>query len=283
MENFVDYLNLAKKWLASFGPNILMAIAILLVGRWLVHWLTHFAKKGLKRAGMEDTLVRFLEKLIYYTLLVAVLLAAADQIGIQTTSFLAILGAAGLAVGLALKDSLANFASGIMLILFQPFKVGDAVTAAGVSGTVERIDIFHSIINTWDNQKIIVPNSSITNDLIININANPTRRIDLVIGISYDDDVRKAKEILRQLVESDPRILADPATTIALAEFADSSVNLVVRPWVNTAEYWDVRFNLLERIQEAFAEQNITIPYPQRDVHLYPHGRDVKACQEGQA
>lgn len=271
MENFVEYLTIAQKWLVSFGPNILMAIAILILGRWLALWFTLIAKKGLQRAGMEDTLVRFLEKLIFYTLLVAVLLAAADQLGIQTTSFLAILGAAGLAVGLALKDSLANFASGIMLILFQPFKVGDAVTAAGVSGTVERIDIFHCIINTWDNQKIIIPNSSITNDLITNINANPTRRIDLVIGISYDDDVRKAKAILQQLVETDERVLADPAPTIALAEFADSSVNLVVRPWVKTAEYWDVRFNLLERIKEAFAEHNITIPFPQQDVHLYRH------------
>lgn len=279
MENFIELLTIVQKWLVSYGPNILRAFAILILGRWLVRWFTLFAEKGLRRAGIEDTLVRFLEKLIFYTLLVAILLAAADQLGIETTSFLAILGAAGLAVALALKDSLANFASGIMLILFQPFRVGDAVTAAGVSGTVERIDIFHCIINTWDNQKIIIPNSSITNDLITNINANPTRRIDLVISIGYDDDVRKAKAILQQLVETDQRILADPAPTVALAEFADSSVNLVVRPWVKTAEYWDVRFNLLERIKEAFAEHNITIPYPQRDIHLYQHNAGEKTSR----
>lgn len=278
MENFVGFLTLVQNWLVSFGPNILTAIAILILGRWLVRWFTLVAQKGLRRAGIEDTLVRFLEKLIFYTLIIALLLAAADQLGIQTTSFLAILGAAGLAVGLALKDSLANFASGIMLVLFQPFKVGDAVTAAGVSGTVERIDIFHCIINTWDNQKIIIPNSSITNDLITNINANPTRRIDLVIGISYDDDVQEAKAILQRLVETDERVLADPAPTIALAEFADSSVNLVVRPWVKTEEYWDIRFNLLERIKQAFDERNITIPYPQRDVHLYQHSEGEKAA-----
>ncbi|MDH3330198.1 MAG: mechanosensitive ion channel, partial [Desulfobulbaceae bacterium] len=240
-------------------------------GRWLAQWTTRLFKKVLVKSGMEDTLVRFLDKLIYYTLLVAVILAAADQIGIQTTSFLAILGAAGLAVGLALKDSLSNFASGFMLILFQPFKVGDAVTAAGVSGNVERIDIFNSVINTWDNQKVIIPNSKITSEIITNINANPTRRIDLVIGIGYDDDVNEAKAILEQLVKDDNRILADPAPKIALAEFGDSSINLVVRPWVKTEDYWDVRFKLMDNIKQTFDERNITIPYPQRDVHMYQH------------
>jgi len=223
---------------------------------------------------MDATLVHFLEKLIYYTLLIAVIMAAADQVGIKTTSFLAILGAAGLAVGLALKDSLANFASGVMLILFHPFKVGDAVTAAGISGTVVRIDIFNSIIHTWDNQKVIIPNSMITSDVITNINANPTRRIDLVIGIGYEDDPIQAKALLQQLVQEDRRILADPAPAVALAEFGDSSVNLVLRPWVRTAEYWDVRFDLLEKIKRTFDEHHITIPYPQRDVHLHHHDRE---------
>ena len=191
--------------------------------------------------------------------------------GIKTTSFLAILGAAGLAVGLALKDSLSNFASGVMLILFHPFKVGDAVTAAGISGTVVRIDIFNSVIHTWDNQKVIIPNSMITSDIITNINANPTRRIDLTIGIGYDDDVGEAKAVLEQLVQAEQRILADPAPTVALAEFGDSSINLVARPWVRTEEYWSVRFDLMEKIKRAFDERNITIPYPQRDVHLYNH------------
>lgn len=271
MDSTTGYLNFVKDWLIAHGPGVLLALAILIIGRWLVQWTVGLIRKALVRSGMDETLVRFLDKLTYYTLLIAVILAAADQIGIETTSFLAILGAAGLAVGLALKDSLSNFASGVMLILFQPFRVGDAVTAAGVSGSVERIDIFNSIINTWDNQKVVIPNSKITGDIITNINANPTRRIDLVIGISYDDDVTAAKDILRQLVDADSRILPEPPPQIALAEFGDSSINLVLRPWVNTADYWDVRFTLMENIKKAFDERNITIPYPQRDVHLYQH------------
>lgn len=271
MNSSTELINLAWDKLSSFGPNILSALVILVVGRWLVKWVTHLLKRALNRTGMDSTLVHFLEKLIYYTLLIAVIMAAADQLGIKTTSFLAILGAAGLAVGLALKDSLANFASGVMLILFHPFRVGDAVTAAGVAGTVERIDIFNTVINTWDNQKVIIPNSMITGDIITNINANPTRRIDLVIGIGYDDDVDEAKTLLQQIVQADSRILADPAPTVALAEFGDSSINLAVRPWVRTAEYWNVRFDLMEKIKQTFDERHITIPYPQRDVHLYQH------------
>jgi len=271
MDNATGYLDIAKDWLLATGPHILTALAILVIGRWLVQWTTGLIGKALTKSGMDETLVGFLKKLIYYTLLTAIILAAADQVGIKTTSFLAILGAAGLAVGLALKDSLANFASGVMLIMFRPFRVGDAVTAAGVSGTVERVDIFNSIIHTWDNQKVIIPNSKITSDIITNINANPTRRIDLVIGIGYDDDVEEAKTILEQLVSADSRILSDPAPKIALAEFGDSSINLVVRPWANTSDYWDVRFALMDNIKKAFDEHNITIPYPQRDVHMFQH------------
>ncbi|HHO47083.1 MAG TPA: mechanosensitive ion channel [Desulfobacteraceae bacterium] len=274
METYAKLTGMAWDWLATSGPNILYALLILVAGRFLVKWIVYLLQRALERTGMDATLVHFLDKLLYYTLLIAVILAAADQIGIKTTSFLAILGAAGLAVGLALKDSLGNFASGVMLILFQPFKVGDAVTAAGVSGTVRRIDIFNSVIHTWDNQKVIVPNSKITSDIITNINANPTRRIDLVIGIGYEDDPGQARALLLQLVQEDRRILSDPSPTVALAEFGDSSVNLVVRPWVRTAEYWDVRFDLLEKIKRTFDEHHITIPYPQRDVHLYHHDRE---------
>jgi len=271
MDQYAEYMKLLKEWLVTNGPNLIAAILIVVIGRWLVKWVAFLVRKALTKSGMDVTLIRFLEKLIYYALLVTVIIAAADQVGIKTTSFLAILGAAGLAVGLALKDSLSNFASGVMLILFQPFRVNDAVTAAGVSGSVERIDIFNTIINTWDNQKVIVPNSKITGDIITNINANQTRRIDLIIGISYDDDVVAAKSILNELVQADQRILADPPPKIALAEFGDSSLNIVVRPWVNTTDYWDVRFDLIDRIKVAFDERGITIPYPQRDVHLYQH------------
>lgn len=270
-EEYGKYFSLVREWLVAHGPNLLLALAILVFGRWLVIWGTYFLIRALKRAGLDATLVRFLEKIIYYTLLVAVIIAAADQVGIKTTSFLAIIGAAGLAVGLALKDSLANFASGVLLIIFQPFRVRDMVTVAGVTGTVERIDIFSSILITPDNQKIIVPNSSITSSVIINITAQPTRRIDLVIGISYGDDLRRARTILQQIIQAEHRILHDPEPVIALGELGPSSVDILVRPWVKTDDYWDVRFALLEQIKLAFDEQGITIPFPQQDVHVFQH------------
>ena len=271
MDKYAEYIKLAKDWLLAYGPNILVALAILILGRWLVQWITHLIKKALIKSEMDVTLVRFLDKLIYYILLVAVILAAADQVGIKTTSFLAILGAAGLAIGLALKDSLSNFASGVMLILFQPFRVGDAITVAGVTGKVERIDIFSSVLLTPDNQKIIAPNSLITSDVIINITANPTRRIDMVIGIGYDDDLKKAKSVLKEIIKSDSRILNDPAPTIALGELGASSIDLVVRPWCKTEEYWDVKFDLVEKIKLTFDEEGISFPFPQQDVHMYQH------------
>lgn len=271
MAQFTKYLELIREWLVTQGPNLLFALAILVLGRWLVKWGTHVLISGMKRARLDYTLVRFLEKIIYYTLLVAVIIAAVDQAGIKTTSFLAILGAAGLAVGLALKDSLANFASGVLLIIFHPFRVGDMVTVAGATGTVERIDIFNSILITPDNQKVIIPNSTITSDVITNITAKPTRRIDLVIGISYGDDVGRARTILQEIIQAEPRILAEPASVVALGELGPSSVDILVRPWVKTDDYWDVRFALLEQIKQTFAEQGITIPFPQQDVHLYRH------------
>lgn len=271
MEQQTDYVQLALDWLLLNGPNVLAAILILILGRWLVKWISFLVRKALTKSGMDVTLVRFLEKLLYYSLLVTVIIAAADQLGIKTTSFLAILGAAGLAIGLALKDSLSNFASGVMLILFQPFRVGDAVTISGVTGKVERIDIFSSVLSTPDNQKIIVPNSNITSDVIINITANPTRRIDLVIGISYDDDIKQAKEIIENIIKADTRILSDPAPTVALGELGASSIDLVVRPWVKTEEYWDVRFDLMESLKYTFDEKGISFPYPQQDVHMYQH------------
>lgn len=271
MDQYTDYVTLAKEWLIANGPNVIAAILIIILGRWLVQWFCFLIRKALTKSGMDVTLVRFLDKLIYYTLFIAVILAAADQIGIKTTSFLAILGAAGLAIGLALKDSLSNFASGVMLILFQPFRVGDGVTVAGVTGKVERVDIFSSVLLTPDNQKIIIPNSSITSNVIINITANPTRRIDLIIGISYDDDIREARTILEKIIKTDSRILIDPAPSIALGELGASSVDLLVRPWVKTEEYWDVRCELMENIKLTFDEKGISFPFPQQDVHMFQH------------
>jgi len=268
-DKYVQYMQIAKDWLITNGPRVLVALMIFVIGRWLAKWFASISRKAMTKGGIEDTLTRFLAKLIYYGLLTAVVIAAADQLGIKTTSFLAILGAAGLAIGLALKDSLSNFASGVMLILFRPFVVGDFVNASGVSGTVQQIDIFSTIILTPDNQKIIVPNSGITAGVITNVNAESTRRIDMVVGISYDDDIRAAKATLENLVRADRRILEDPAPTIAVAELADSSVNLIVRPWVETADYWGVRLDLTEQIKLTFDEKGISFPYPQQDVHMY--------------
>jgi small conductance mechanosensitive channel len=269
VDTYTHYLQLAKDWAFANGPGVLVALAILVFGRWLAMWFSGIARNGFKKAGVDQTLRRFFGKLIYYVLLIGVVFAAAGQLGIDTTSFLAIFGAAGLAVGLALKDSLSNFASGVMLILFRPFKVGDFVTAGGVTGTVQQIDIFSTIISTPDNQRIIVPNAGITSGIITNVNAEETRRVDLVVGIGYEDDIRLAKTTLEEIVQDDSRVLADPAPTIAVSELADSSVNLIVRPWVKTADYWDVHNDLTEKIKLTFDEKDISFPFPQQDVHMY--------------
>lgn len=256
-------------FLTTYSLKILAAILVFLIGKWLARHISNLISKILNKKNVDQTLINFLTQISYYSLLILVLIAAAGQLGINTTSFLTIVGAAGLAIGLALKDSLSNFASGVMLILFRPFKVGDVVTTAGITGKIESITIFNTVLNTPDNQMIIVPNSSVTSDVITNINAKPTRRIDLVVGISYDDNIGEAKSILEGLIKNDSRILVDPAPTIAVAELADSSVNLVVRPWVKSEDYWNVRFDLTEKIKTTFDEQGISFPYPQQDVHMF--------------
>jgi small conductance mechanosensitive channel len=223
----------------------------------------------MERNGVDITLTKFLRNIIYYALLAAVIIAAAGQLGINTSSFLAVVGAAGLAIGLALKDSLANFSAGVMLILFRPFKVGDAVIVAGETGAVEEITIFNTVMTTPDNQRKIIPNGLITSGPITNITANDTRRIDMVFGIGYKDNIKQAQEILQSIVSQHPGVLGEPAPTIAVAELADSSVNFVVRPWVKTVDYWNVKFSLTEKIKLAFDEAGISIPYPQQDVHMY--------------
>ena len=262
-------LDTVVTWAGDYSLKLLAAIIILVVGRWVARKIAGLLARVLEKNGIDVTLTGFLENITYYALLVLVLIAAAGQLGINTTSFLTIVGAAGLAVGLALKDSLSNFASGVMLVLFRPFKVGDVVNTAGVTGKVERINIFNTVLNTPDNQKVIVPNSGITSGVITNITANPTRRIDLVAGIGYEDDIAGAKKVLNEIIRSDDRILKDPAPTVAVSELADSSVNFVVRPWVKTAEYWDVYFDLTEQIKIRFDAEGISIPYPQQDLHLF--------------
>ncbi len=253
-----------------YTVNIAIAIVIFVVGKWLAKKITNLVIKVLsKQKGMDETLLNFFEDILYYVLLIVVILATLDQVGIETTSVLAILGAAGLAVGLALKDSLSNFASGVMVILFKPFKIGDVVTAGGVTGKVKEIHLFNTEFTTPDNQKILVPNSAITSGSITNINAHDTRRVDLVVGIGYDDDIKKAKKILTSIVENNEKVLHEEGVTVAVSELADSSVNFVVRAWTNTPDYWDVKFALTEKIKLTFDKEGISIPYPQTDVHLY--------------
>ena len=256
-------------WVTTYSVKLLAAILIFFIGKWLAGKLSRLITKLLEKNKVDVTLVNFLESIIYYTLLVVVMIAVAGQLGINTTSFLTIVGAAGLAIALALKDSLANFASGVMLIMFRPFRVGNFVNTGGVSGTVVSIDLFNTILNTPDNQKVIVPNSAITSNVITNVTANDTRRVDLVIGIGYDDDIKKAKEVLQKVLQEEDRILDTPEANIAVSELADSSVNFVVRPWVKTSEYWNVYFGLTEKIKIAFDKEGISIPYPQQDVHMF--------------
>ncbi len=254
----------------SYAFSLLMAILIFVIGKWFVNRITAVLGKLLRKVkGMDETLVKFLENIVYYVLMIVVILTALSEVGVETTSFLAILGAAGLAIGLALKDSLGNFASGVMIILFKPFRVGDFVSAAGVSGTVTEVGIFNSVFTTPDNQSIIVPNGAITSDSITNVNAHDTRRVDLVVGIGYDDDIKKAKNVLNDIIKSNEKVLLDKGVTVAVSELADSSVNFVVRAWVKTPDYWAVKFDLTETVKLRFDEEGISIPYPQQDVHHY--------------
>jgi len=258
-----------QAWFSVYALNIIGAILIFIVGKWLARRIANLLAKLMQKNNVDATLVGFLANLTYYTLVVLVVVAAANRLGINTTSFLTIIGAAGLAVGLALKDSLANFAAGVMLVLFRPFTIGDVVSTAGIIAKVEKITIFNTHFCTGDNQLIIVPNNKIITDIITNINAKDTRRIDLTVGISYSDDMAKTKEILERLAGEDDRILKEPVPTVAVAELGDSSVNLVFRPWVKTGDYWVVRFDLTEKIKNRLDEAGISIPFPQQDVHLF--------------
>jgi small conductance mechanosensitive channel len=256
--------NLIWRW----GLQIVAALAIFVIGRWIARRVARGVAMATERANVDPTLTKFLRSVVYMGLLVMVILAAVQQLGVQATSFFAILGAAGLAIGLALKDSLSNFSSGVMLIFFRPFKVGDLVDAGGESGTVREISIFNTILKTPDNRIITVPNSQIYAGSIVNYSAEATRRIDLVFGIGYDDNVVRAKEIIGSVIDADERILKDPAPTLMMLELADSSVNFAVRPWVASSDYWAVRGDLLENVKKALEDNGLSIPYPQRDVHL---------------
>ena len=256
------------QYLAEYGLKILGAIIIFLVGKWLAKIISQLTEKALIKAKIDKTLAKFVKNLTNVALLIFVVIAALATLGIETTQFAVVIGAAGLAIGLALQGSLANFASGFLMIVFHPFKVGDFIEAAGIKGTVQEIQIFNTILNTPENLRAIIPNAQITGGNIINYTVNGKRRVDLVIGISYGDDLRKAKKVIEDTLASDPRVLQDPAPTVAVSELADSSVNFVVRPWVEPADYWNVYFGTTENVKLALDKNGITIPFPQRDVHM---------------
>jgi len=271
MENLLseDILSQLKELLAVYGLKVIAALAIFIIGKMVAKIIRAGIKKGMAKAKSDPILISFTSNIIYAALLAFVIIAALGQLGIQTTSFIAILGAAGLAIGLALQGSLSNFAAGVLMIIFRPFKQGDFIEGAGVSGIVEEVHIFNTVLRTGDNKTIIIPNDSLMSGNIVNYSSKPTRRLDLVIGIGYEDDIKKAKSVLEELLQSDERILKDPAPTLGLLELADSSVNFAVRPWVKSADYWGVHFDLLERIKLRFDKEGISIPYPQQDIHLH--------------
>ncbi len=260
-------------WLSEnaleWGFKIILALAIFIIGKFFARLTANLLEKAMQRTGANVMLIKFIGNITYVILLVAVVLSAVDSLGVNIISLMAILGAAGLAIGLALKDSLSNIAAGVMIIIFRPFSIGDYITAGGSSGTVDEIGLFATFMHSGDNLCIIVPNSAILSGTIVNTSALPTRRVDLVFSIGYDDNIGQARDIIMAILEADERVLKDPAPAVAVSELATSSVNLSVRPWANSEDQWSLRADLLEQIKLALNEAGISIPYPQQDVHLH--------------
>jgi small conductance mechanosensitive channel len=263
----------SKVWelLTIYGLKVIAAIAVFIIGRWIAKMLTSLSEKVMNKRQVDSTIVSFVANLIYIALLVFVVLAALGQLGIQTTSFIAVIGAAGLAIGLALQGSLSNFAAGFLMIIFRPFKVGDYIEGAGVAGTVEEIHIFTTQLVTPDNKTIIVPNAKMTGDNITNYSAKGTRRVELVFGIGYGDDIDHARQVIEGVISQDDRVLEDPAPAVVVSELADSSVNFKVRAWTSADDYWGFYFDTTEKVKKQFDAEGISIPFPQRDVHMYEH------------
>lgn len=254
-------------YLSTYGLSIIAAILIFVVGKMVAKWLVKIFDKTMSKSGVDSTLKKFILDALYTLMIIFVVLAALSKLGVETTSFVAILGAAGLAVGLAFKDTFANIGAGVLLIIFSPFKAEDFVEIAGTSGVVESINMFSVRLRTPDHKIIIVPNGRVLGDNITNYSTMPTRRVDLVFGIGYGDDLKLAKQTLNDIVNADTRVLKDPEPFVAVSELADSSVNFVVRVWVNSADYWGVYFDTIERVKLTFDEKGISIPFPQMDVH----------------
>jgi len=255
--------------LTTIGLKLLFAIVILILGAWIAKLVKGMVGRILKGKNLDPIIVGFVANLTYIVLMVSVVLAALDQLGVKTTSFVAVIGAAGLAIGLALQGALANFAAGFLMVIFRPFKKGDYIEAGGTAGIVDEIQVFTSILNTPDNRRVIVPNAKIMSDNITNYSAKDTRRLDLTFGVSYADDIAKVKRVLQSIASGDARVLKEPAAQILVGELADSSVNFIMRVWVKSADYWGFKFDTTEKVKITFDQEGISIPFPQRDVHLY--------------
>lgn len=262
-------LDSAVALLSTWGLKVVGAIAVLVIGRILAGSIRRAVRRAMERSKADATLVPFVANGVYYLALTVVLIAVLNLFGVQTASLVAVLGAAGLAIGLAMQGTLSNFSAGVMLLFFRPFKVGDFIDAAGTMGSVVEIGIFSSTLKSPDNVKIVVPNSQVYGQIIKNYNGYDTRRIDLVVGISYDDDIQVALDTIQQVVAADPRVLAEPETQIAVSNLGDSSVDIVVRPWCQGGDYWSLRFDLTRKLKEELEAAGCSIPYPQRDVHLF--------------
>ena len=265
------YADRAIELVMAYAPKVVLAIIVLLLGLWLIRGVTKLMDKALEKRGVEITLRHFLCSMSGISLKVLLLISVASLVGIATTSFVAVVGAAGLAIGLALQGSLANFAGGVLILLFRPFKVGDFIEGAGHSGTVKEIQIFNTIMTTPDNKRVIIPNAKLSNESLTNYSAEATRRVDFVFGVGYGSDIDTVKSTLREVLAADERILSEPAPMVVLSALADSSVNFTVRAWVNAADYWPVFFDTQEKVKKLFDTKGIEIPFPQRDVHLYNH------------
>lgn len=269
MEKLPEYLANAQDWLIRNSPRLAAAILIYLVGRWLSRIVVRLLRRAMRGRQLDEALTSFFCTLAGAALTVAVVLAALDIVGIETTSFVAVLGAATLAVGFALQGSLSNFAAGILIVIFRPFRAGDYVEAGGTAGTIEEVSLFATIFITPDNKRVIVPNAAITGGNIVNFSAKPYRRIDLVFSIGYEDEIEKAKDILTRVLDEEPLVLDQPAPMVGVVELAASSVNLACRPWVKTSDYWPAYFALLEKVKLEFDAGGITIPFPQHDVRVH--------------
>ncbi len=260
-------MDTAIAFISLYGLKFIGAVLIFYIGKIVAKFLTKISKKAMQKANLDETITKFGANVIYGGMMVFIILAALSKLGVNTNSFIAVLGAAGLAVGLAFQGTLSNVGAGVLLVFFRPFNVGDFISAAGENGVVEEINLFSTLLKTGDNKQIIVPNSAIIGSNITNFSAKETRRVDFVFGIGYDDDLKLAKKTLEDIINADERVLKDPAPFVAVSELADSSVNFVVRAWVKSGDYWGVKFDTTEKVKLTFDEKNISIPYPQMDIH----------------